>query len=287
MADEKPKPGSLDAPPPVTPTPTVPKTPPPQVESVKPVEDVEEPVETQKYHPVPDAPEKLDYSTAETGQVQSLLAGFDLGEVIKNPLVFKFLIDTINKIIGRITAPKPIDPPWTEGPNGPVVIPPPPPPPEEPPVKERLITSLRAKFYHISRKNRDISKAEFDAIVSRNSPLQAGDRVHLDCTPYDQFGIEVGPGSPELEQLVNRQVVNGQEVATLRLRWLQPMDGIGEITNEYDDYGMTPVYKVPKSAKVGEQYELGSFALEFTPAGSNRVVTSNELPSLRVRPWQE
>ena len=224
---------------------------------------------------------KLDYSTATPESVKSSFAGLDVGSVIKDPKNFLLLIDLINKIKGWISRPKPIDPPVVQGPGGPVVIPPPPPVPEEPPARERVITSLRARFYHISRKNKDISKAEFDAIIARTSPLQAGDRVHLDCTPYDQVGIEIEPGSPELEQLVDRSF----DPPRLRLRWLQPFDGIGEITNEYDDYGMTPVYKVPKTAEVGQQYELGSFQLEFTPAGTSRPILSNELHSLRVRPW--
>lgn len=246
------------------------------------------PEETKTAAKKPDPLAMLDYADATPEVVKAQFAGLDIGAVLKDPKNFLLLIDLINKIKGWISRPKPIDPPTTGG--GGTVIPPPPPPPdpEAPPPREKVITSLRARFYHISRKNKDISKAEFDAIVARDSPLQAGDRVHMDCTPYDQFGIEVAPGDPALEQLVERYTdEDGNPQSRLRLRWLQPHDGIGEITNEYDDYGMTPVYKVPKWAKVGEQYELGSFQLEFTPAGTSRPIVSNVLHSLRVRPWQE
>lgn len=228
----------------------------------------------------PAALAKLDYSTADASKVKGILSGFDFGALLKDPKVVFFVIDLVNKLIDKFNKPKPVDPPVVTGPNGPVIVPP---PPVAPPPTARIITSLRAKFYFVERKGKVLPKNEFDAIISRQDPLQRGDRVHLDVSPYDQFGREIITDSPELEQLVNRET----EPPSLRLRWLQPQDGVGEITNEYDDYGMTPVYKVPKNLEVGQQYELGTFALEFTPEGVTHPIVSNELHSLRVRPWVE
>lgn len=239
--------------------------------------------------------QKLDFADvaenpSSLGSTLSSLAGQvpgGLDKVAGGLASILAIAELVNRLIGMFKkeATKPVDPPVVTGPNGPVVIPPPPPPPVEPEPVERVIDSLKARFSFIERKGKVIPKDEFDRIIARQDPLQRGDRVHLDISPYDQFGKEVTPGSPELEQLVDRSV----DPPELRLRWLQPQDGVGEITNEYNDYGMTPVYKVPKTLEIGQQYELGTFALEFLPASETgrRVIRSNELPSLRVRPWQE
>ncbi len=237
--------------------------------------------------------EKLDYANVaenpgSIGATLSSLAGkvpSGLDKIAGGLGSILAIAELVNQLIGlfKKNEKRPAEPPVVTGPNGPVVVPPAPePPPDTDPV-ERECTELRAKFYFIERKGKVLPKDQFERIIRREDPLQRGDRVHLDVSPYDVTGREIEPGSPALEQFVNRDT----DPPSLRLRWLQPQDGVGEITNEYDDYGMTPVYKVPKNLEIGKQYELGTFALEFTREGTNDVVVSNELHSLRVRPWQE
>lgn len=251
------------------------------------------------------APTFLDFAEADASKAKSALLGIDFGGLAKDPEKLLGLINFVNMILGlfkKKAAPTGTPPNRKPEPGDLIPVPPPPVKPEDPPpAKVRLISSFNARYYHISRKNKDISKGEFDAIIGRSSPLDDGDRVHLDVTPFDQFGREVAPGSPELEQLVRRWVdENGIAHQELRLRWLVQAagkdglptfggggDAVGEVTNEYDDYGMTPVLKVPKGLKLSEERELGCFQLEFTPDGQARGIVSNILTSCRVKPWGE
>ena len=129
----------------------------------------------------------------------------------------------------------------------------------------RLVTALRSKITGIQNHRGGgnlYEKAEFDRIVSGDNPAHAGDRLHIDITPIDQFGkpFQTGePGHPEGEDEGIQYLVrfNGQQTV------INPVDLAGNGDNDrvtpdnitlhswHDDYGLTPVVKIHKTAPQG------------------------------------
>lgn len=157
------------------------------------------------------------------------------------------------------------------------------PPPTGPPTpleEARRVFSLQVKYFFIERKNTPwkkgggrfiIGKPQFDAVLSGSDPLQAGDRIHIDITPHDQFGKPFQPGEAANNLLLRP---DGYPAMEHRIS-----GGIGELTNEYDDYGCTPVILIPwEGIQPGFQGVVG-----YSAAFSG--ITSNALPDLRIRPW--
>jgi hypothetical protein len=147
-------------------------------------------------------------------------------------------------------------------------------PPVNPPRPvPRTPESLEAKVFWISRKNtpyskgggrRLISDAEKQRVVSGSDPLQAGDRVCFDVTPYDQHGIKYEGQKPlDLEHEVG---------------------GVGELqVQEDNDY--TPVVLVPWEGDVVKPGYVGT--ISYAVRGyreDGHEITSNSI-SLRVKPW--
>ena len=205
----------------------------------------------------------------------------------QNKTLFVILLPLLQKIPGLFSHPAAAPP----APPAPAPVPPPPPAPPvavvEPPASvARKIAALSVKYFWINRKNTPytegggrslLSTAQFQAVISRADPLQAGDRVTLDITPIDQFGRPFQPADSAnvLMKGIEHWVVGG--VAELQL---QDPENLG--------YDPTPTLFVPwepeSGVKPGFQGELGYYCT-YTDPGTGAEIRSNELPNLRIRPW--
>lgn len=160
---------------------------------------------------------------------------------------FKGLFKKSGQRKDGVAVPVVVDPPVIPPP---VVVPAPPAP--------RRVAALRAKWYFIEipkdaaesegdipNKNMKIaSKSEFDAFVSGANAIPRRSRLHVDITPVDQFGVDFQPGD-EANKLLLRP--DGYPAFAHRL------SGPVFLTNEYDDFGCTPVLKIPKDANLPER----------------------------------
>jgi hypothetical protein len=218
----------------------------------------------------------------ETAQKLGLNASKIFNLYRKHKSKVETVIEILGGLFGKDDGPVAPSVPVITAPPAPPEVPTAPAPPAPPAVPgipvaaARVISSLRMRFFFIERNHKPIPKPDFDKVMEGQDPLDDGDRIHIDITPYDQFGNEVRPGSPELGQLLNADGSN-------RMQYDLSGD-TGEITNEYDDYGCTPVLKVPRGLELGVEKSIGPFSAWFTRA-DGPVVAANPLPALRVKPW--
>jgi len=163
------------------------------------------------------------------------------------------------------------------------------PTPQEP--AERRVASLRAKWFLIERKNTPgqqgggrhiIAKGEFDAITSGADPARLGDRLHVDVTPIDQFGQAFQPGGEENKALLVDPQDREGELGKSRIEHV--IEGNGELTSEYDDFGCTPVILVPWEGGRVDSDEESSVTYRAIYRGPNgERVESNTLPTIRIK----
>lgn len=158
------------------------------------------------------------------------------------------------------------------------------------PGSARRVAGLKARYMLIERKNRlgqagggryILPKAEFDEIVEGSGELRPGDRVHVDVTPVDQFGVAFQPGDEANRLLLEDPNDEAGPLGASRIR--HHIEGDGELTNEYNDYGCTPVILVPwegRQMDSDRRSTVGYFATYHTPDGD--MVTSNRLRALTV-----
>lgn len=149
-----------------------------------------------------------------------------------------------------------VTPPDTDEPNIPVPA-------------TRVAKRIETKVFWITRKvtpykagggRKLLSDAAKARIVAGSDPLQAGDRVCFDDTPYDQ----------------DNDKFHGEKPLTL----IHNVGGVGELqVQEENDY--TPVVLVPwedENVRPGFQGEISY------QCGSKEGITGNKI-TLRVRPW--
>lgn len=133
---------------------------------------------------------------------------------------------------------------------------------------ERTVGRLEAKVFWVSRKKTPhkagggrylLSDEGKQKIVSGSDPLQAGDRVCFDVSPYDTEGVKYeGPKPLVLEHRVG---------------------GVGEIQQqEENDY--TPVVLAPWEGESGQPGFHGEITYQAAGGGFESKVIR-----LRVRPW--
>lgn len=235
---------------------------------------------------------------AEIGPVvQAAMGNIDIGSAIRIYTQNKGIFDAIwNFIKGLKGKPKPETPPEV------ITIPVPPPPvPVTPPTAEPsgdpIVSALRSKWYFIERKTgadygnpkiagKPIPKPEFNDTVAGGNPVTNRDRLHIDTTPHDENGNAMDPDTPGLEQLGSK---NENSTVEHHVIW----DGVDvgetgndnvDVTSEYDDYGQTPVLKLHDIPR-GEEHTLSYYARVVTTRG--KTLKSNQLPTLRVKPWTD
>ncbi len=145
-------------------------------------------------------------------------------------------------------------------PGAPVVVTPAPvvvlPPPAGPIPSGRVVASLNVKWYFFEiPKNTDhpqdgdipnkamrvATKDEFDDFVSGVNAIPRRSRLHVDITPVDQFGKDFLPGDEANKLLLRPDGYPAFE---------HILGGPVQLTNEYDDFGCTPVLKIPKDTNL-------------------------------------
>jgi hypothetical protein len=68
----------------------------------------------------------------------------------------------------------------------------------------RKFSGLRLNYFFFQERGEVIGKPKFDAILSGKDALNAKQtKIVLDIDPLDENGVEIGPGSAELAQLIN------------------------------------------------------------------------------------
>lgn len=237
--------------------------------------------------PIPGLPLKVN-TVAEPGDVNVSILTKILKFYEANKGLFTILLPIIQGLLkgspGKAPAVPVVTPPAPPPP--PTVIAPPPLPGGivAPPVK-REIASLNVSYFWINRKNTPwvegggrylLPSDKVKAILSREDPLQAGDRVCFDVTPRDQFGRVFAPGDDAnvLMKGIEYEVVGG--IGELQL---QDPEGLG--------FDPTPVVFVPWEAssgvKPGFQAELGLIARYTSPNTGVEVV--GQVSTVRIRPW--
>lgn len=192
--------------------------------------------------------------------------GFDIAEVMRLYAKYGPLIEKLLPFIkGLFKKDKPVvvAPPASEvDPNDePVRVPPPP--------MARTPERLEAKVFWVSRKNTPskagggrylISDEAKRRIVAGGDPLQAGDRVCFDVSPYDQLGVKYESEKPfVLEHVVG---------------------GVGELQQQ-EENDFTPVLLAPWEGPSGQPGFQGTLTYQARGGG----LESNAI-SLRVRPWR-
>jgi len=142
-----------------------------------------------------------------------------------------------------------------------------------------------------------LNKLEFDKVMSGADPIDAGSRIHTDCTPFDQYGVAFQPGDPANASELLFDPNGPQEWANFRLKDVIFEDhgegtgepgGFTEPTSNYDDFGCTTVFKVSRGIPNGEQHTL-RFAKRYVKKditqGEVILFESNVTQEIRVKPW--
>lgn len=154
----------------------------------------------------------------------------------------------------------------------------------------RRVASLKSKYTLIERKRNlgefgggryILPKDEFDQIVSGEGFCRPGDRLHVDITPVDQFGVAFAPGD-EANNLLLKDVGVGQDESNFRIT--HDVDG-AEITSGYNDFGCTPVLLVPWEGVTidsDEKWNVNYQAQYNGPGGRGDVIQAPALPTIRV-----
>lgn len=173
------------------------------------------------------------------------------------------------------------------------------------PAIRRVPAELRANYSGITRKNtpykeeggrKRLGTQAFRRVMppERADPLQAGDVVDENITPYDQFG---------------KPFLSGEGVNDLLLRpdgfpgFRHTISGKGYLVREApkpsDPYGCTPGIRIPSTfqdsdvkpgfeGEVSDHIELHLDANgRAVPEGETGVtILTVDLPALRIRPWK-
>ena len=123
-----------------------------------------------------------------------------------------------------------------------------------------VVTRLASKLFFVERK---------DGRPDDGSPVQVGDRIHLDITPFGTDGKEIGPGDPRIATLTRPgpTPAHHPKVPSLQMRWTvdgkMNFDSIDEedhfAIQSYNapgfgrdnDNGFTPVFQLERQAGPG------------------------------------
>ena len=229
----------------------------------------------------------------------ALQAGFGLGDLEKVAKVYAEHRSFFDSVLGffkglfkKKVAPVEPGPPAPAVPGPVVVFPPADPNPQAASGGPRLVTGLSAKGYWIGQRDNPFTRDQFLRVMSQEDPLPADGhtKLHLDIDPTDAKGVEIGPGSPELSQLVR---ADGHPAIVHHVT----LDGTDALADDRvllgsvdDDFGCTPSIKPARSVRDGKDHTLvywATFAPEtlggLPPApGGPRFITSNSI-TLRVK----
>lgn len=146
----------------------------------------------------------------------------------------------------------------------------------------RTVDSLQAKLFFIEQAGNIVDKERFKEI-KRGGNIPWGARIHFDITPY-AAGVAIQPGAPELPGMLQED----GETPAMKFRVLWDgaegsgpdgeMPGPSELHSYDDDFGCTPVVKIPKDAEDEAQHTLVLQAiLPACPATGNVEIVSNEV----------
>lgn len=147
----------------------------------------------------------------------------------------------------------------------------------------RIWSGLHLSVKGVKRNGVHVPAGELDKVKDLSDPVDDGDVVNLDVDPLDQFGVEIGPGSPELDQLLldpSKGTGKDDSGDNHRLHYAVG-GGDFEINGTNRNYGCGPNLKIPRGFK-GEATAVVS-VFGTTPAG--KTITSNAI-RVRVKPWQ-
>jgi len=159
------------------------------------------------------------------------------------------------------------------------------------------------KLKGVKREGEHIDNQGLKNLLDGSDPLNAGDVVNFDCSPFDQNNQEIGPFGDQpytdLDQFLldprlgTYTSADADAVTTTGARWPEGKTNHRtqyhlsrggsanvNITGEYRDYGL------PFNVKVEHDSGEGDFSIQevaYLPDG--RTLTSNVI-SLRVKPWQ-
>lgn len=146
---------------------------------------------------------------------------------------------------------------------------------DKPPVPEatRKIVGLRMSYFFFQERGEIIAKPVFDAILSGKDALNAKQtKIVLDIDPLDEAGVEVGPGSRELSQLVNP---DGSNKIQYRFKGTCPPPTIHQW---HRDFGCRPALK--------NHFEAFEDNVDYTfsvQAFTDEGLESNWSPEIRVK----
>lgn len=211
-------------------------------------------------------------------------AGFGFDDIVKAANFYKQYKSTFDSIFGFLKkAKKHTESPGTVPPPAPVVVvpvvvaPPVPNPVSGPlPYPGRIVSKLEARAYWIGRNDNPLDHKQFDQVISKGDPITADGhtKLHVDVSPFDQDGVEIGPGSPELNQLmrsdghpaiVHHCTLDGNEALA---------NGLVAIGSVDDDYGCTPSLKPAAEVRDGKDHEMVYWATLSNEYAPNRTANS-------------
>jgi hypothetical protein len=211
--------------------------------------------ETLKYEEVLPILEILAGEKGKLGQLAKFALEHDEKILGAIGLIKKLLGKKKKQVEGVVEAAKPIP--------GPGAI--------NPPQNLRKVTALRASLFFIERNKVApfgiIPKRDFDRVKSDEGPSFFHDRVHLDVDPLDSDGVEIGPGSPDLIQMV---APDGSNKLTYEVSYDDGDQGPVQIHSFGDNFGCTPVLKVDRGANDGGEHYV-SFRAVLGDVKSNVV----------------
>lgn len=161
-------------------------------------------------------------------------------EVYKsNKPLFDLLVSVVKNVLHKdkpdaapVVVPPP-DPPHHVGEDGEVVV-----------GYPRKVSYLRlSAFFEVN--GEVVPKEEFKRIMSGENPLpgQGHTKVHLDIDPLDQDGNEIGPGDPNLAQMVNPD-------GSFKMSYSWSLGGASgadapvTVHQWQRDFGCTPTFKI-------------------------------------------
>lgn len=128
----------------------------------------------------------------------------------------------------------------------------------------RVWSGMRLSLKGVKRDGKHVGGDVLRAIKSLDDPVVAGDVVNFDIDPLDQFDNEIGPGSPELEQLLydaaGYDPDNNQGGEENHRIGYQIHGGNFAVNGTYRQYGCGPNVKIPREFKGELTATLSAFA---------------------------
>lgn len=206
-----------------------------------------------------------------TEQVKQQLAGAAMSAV------GKFLESLLAKLFSRKdkTVDSPTSPVLPPG-SKPVV------PTQDDDDTTRIFSGLRLSIKGIKRDGGHVSDDVLNVIKSLSDPAVPVDVVNLDLDPLDQFGSEIGPGSPELSQLLvdpqnpyDPEAPNDGQESRMRIQY-----AVGG--GDFAINGTRKQYACAANLKVGRDFKGETIAVvsAFATNAQGKTFTSN---AIRVR----